>query len=148
MAAARRKVRVGSISYTDPQGAQRRADAGAIVDVHQKDIDRFDEFNRLSGESSLEAVALATVADADVPDGGQPRSLAQALARRAAELDAREAALAGAADELDAKAADLDARAADLDAREAALGDEKTAEPRKPATRSTAKAKPAAAGEE
>jgi len=148
MAGARRKVRVGTISYTDPQGAQRRADAGAIVDVHQKDIARFDELNRLRGESTLEAVALATVADADVPDGGQPESLAQTQARRAAELDAREAALAAAADGLDAKAADLDARAADLDAREAVLGEEKTAEPRKPATRSAAKAKPATAGEE
>lgn len=148
MAAARRKVRVGSISYTDSQGAPRRADAGAIVDVHQKDIERFDAFNRLSGESTLDAVALATVADADVPDSGQPESLAQALARRGAELDAREAALAAVAAGLDAKAADLDARAADLDAREAALGDEKAAEPRKPATRAAAKAKPAAAGEE
>lgn len=148
MAAARRKVRVGSISYTDPQGAQRRADAGAIVDVHQKDIERFDEFNRLSGESTLEAVALATVTDADVPDGGQPESLAQALARRAVELDARETALAATAAGLDVRAARLDALALDLDAREAALGDEKTAEPRKPATRSATKAKPAAAGEE
>lgn len=46
-AAAVRTVRVGSIAYRDPRGGMRRADTGAVVEVHPDDVARFDRLNVL-----------------------------------------------------------------------------------------------------
>lgn len=45
-----RTVRVGSMPYRDPQGIRRRANAGAVVEVHPSDVARFDRLNVLAGE--------------------------------------------------------------------------------------------------
>ncbi|WJJ10385.1 hypothetical protein P9990_17590 [Prescottella equi] len=149
MAGARRTVRVGSISYVDAHGAHRRADVGSVVEVHDSDIDRFDTFNRLIGESPEEALALSS-GGARGGDRARPSTSGDdaALAARAAELDARaaaltdaEAALAQRAAALDTRAAEIETKAAELDARPAAV-DEKATEVKKPAARASAK-KPA-----
>ncbi|NKU21737.1 hypothetical protein GS907_24565 [Rhodococcus hoagii] len=150
MAGARRTVRVGSISYVDVHGAHRRADVGSVVEVHDSDIDRFDTFNRLIGESPEEALVLSSVGSSREGGRARPSTVVDdaALTARAAELDARaaaltdaEAALAQKTAELDARAAEIEAKAAELDARTAAV-DEKAAEAKKPATRTSTK-KPA-----
>ncbi len=169
MAGVRRRVRVGSISYVDPQGRTRRADAAAVVDVDAGDVERFDIFNRLIGESPEEGLARSTEglgAAAETPPpgpfeqsgvGGQPDELAARAAdldARAAALDSREVAVAELeqrqsswAQDLDARETALDARAAEVDELKAAL-EESAAEPKKAPARPAAKAKASPAGQE
>lgn len=47
MSGVERTVRMGSMAYTDPEGKLRRADCGAVVQVHPDAIERFDRLNVL-----------------------------------------------------------------------------------------------------
>lgn len=45
-----RTVRMGSMAYLDADGVSRRAECGAVVQVHPSNVERFDRLNVLAGE--------------------------------------------------------------------------------------------------
>lgn len=57
MTAVERTVRIGLMTYTDPDGAVRRALTGAVVQVHPDHAARFDRYNLLPGEQPPEPEA-------------------------------------------------------------------------------------------
>jgi hypothetical protein len=75
MAAVERTVRVGLMSYVDPDGAHRYALKGAVVQVHPDQVARFDRLNRLQGEPEPEPVEVKAkrrvtrTPKSDVPEG-------------------------------------------------------------------------------
>lgn len=60
-----RTVRLGSMSYVDPDGHVRWADHGAEIKVHPDSVERFDRLNVLLGEGVVESEAPASVAPTD-----------------------------------------------------------------------------------
>ena len=50
MSNTERTVRVGLMSYLDPDGVPRFAQTGAGVTVHPDDVERFDRHNVLPGD--------------------------------------------------------------------------------------------------
>lgn len=50
MSNTERTVRVGLMSYLDPDGVPRFAQTGAVVTVHPDDVERFDRLNVLPGD--------------------------------------------------------------------------------------------------
>lgn len=73
MAAVERTVRVGLMSYIDPDGAHRFALTGAVVRIHPDTVERFDRLNRLQGDPEpVEVKAKRRTtrpAKSDVPEG-------------------------------------------------------------------------------
>lgn len=60
-ASNRRTVVVGLMSYIDERGAYRTATAGAVVKVHEDQLERFDRLNALAAPMS--STALLDIAD-------------------------------------------------------------------------------------
>lgn len=72
MSATERTVRVGLMSYVDPEGAHRVALKGAVVEVHPDSVARFDRLNRLQGDPE----SAPTEAPPEAPKRrGRPRKV-------------------------------------------------------------------------
>lgn len=63
-----RTVVVGLMSYIDERGAYRTATAGAVVKVHEDQLERFDRLNVLATPTSSTALLdIADLMDPEVP---------------------------------------------------------------------------------
>lgn len=63
-----RTVVVGLMSYIDERGAYRTATAGAVVKVHEDQLERFDRLNVLATPTSSTALLdIADLMDPEIP---------------------------------------------------------------------------------
>ncbi|WP_195126590.1 hypothetical protein [Nocardia puris] len=67
MAGVERTIRPGSMVYIDADGRRRRADHGAVVQVHPDHLERFDRLNVLQGQAQEAAPAESVAAPKPEP---------------------------------------------------------------------------------
>ncbi|MGY2036614.1 hypothetical protein ACW9HF_15135 [Nocardia gipuzkoensis] len=73
MSGVERTIRMGSMAYIDPQGKTRRADCGAVVQVHPDHIERFDRLNMPQvQEPAPVVVAVPAEAESEPDPAGEP----------------------------------------------------------------------------